>query len=79
MGSNPLFSSVVSINIRWPIVRISPVFLDILAMFALAIGQAEQPFLEDGVLLISQGQGNAQSLFVVAGATLTCNTSGYGT
>ena len=47
-------------------VEIEVVFLDVLAVVALAVGQAEQPFLEDRVFAIPQGQGKTQPLMVVA-------------
>ena len=34
-------------------------------MVALAVGQAEQPFLEDGVFSVPQGQREAEKLLVV--------------
>src|SRR5262249_33917481 len=39
---------------------------DVLPVVALGIGQAEQPLLEDRVLLIPQRQSQAQPLLVVA-------------
>ena len=47
-------------------VEVEVVFLDVLAVIALAIGQAEQPLLEDRVLAVPQRQGKAQPLVVVA-------------
>jgi hypothetical protein len=36
-------------------IEIKIIFLDILAMIGFAVGQAEQAFFEDGVLLVPQG------------------------
>ena len=47
-------------------IEVEVVLLHILPVIALAIGQAEQSFLEDRVLLIPQGNSNALPLFVIA-------------
>ena len=47
-------------------VEIEIVFLDVLAVVAFAVGQAEQPFLEDRVLAVPEGQGKTQDLMVIA-------------
>jgi hypothetical protein len=47
-------------------VEVEVVLLDVLAVVSLAVGQAEQPLLEDRVLAVPQGEGKAQPLVVVA-------------
>ena len=47
-------------------VEIEVIFLYVLAVIALAVGQAEQPLLEDRVLAVPQGERKAQPLLVVA-------------
>ena len=47
-------------------VEVEIIFFDVLPVVALAIGQAEQPFLEDRVLAIPQRKGKTQALLVVA-------------
>jgi hypothetical protein len=47
-------------------VEVVIVLLDVLAVIALAVGQAEQPLLEDRVLAVPQGNRKAQPLVVVA-------------
>jgi hypothetical protein len=42
--------------------------LDVLAVVALGVGQAEEAFLEDGVAAVPQGERQAQALAVVADA-----------
>src|SRR5262245_52332395 len=42
------------------------ILLDVLAMVALAIGQPEQPLLEDGVLAVPERQRETQDLVAVA-------------
>ena len=49
-------------------VEVEVVFLDVLAVVAFAVGQAEQAFLEDRVLAVPQGQGEAEPLLVVGDA-----------
>ncbi len=46
-------------------VEVEIVFFDVLAVVALAVGQAEEAFLENGVLAVPQGQGEAEPLLVV--------------
>src|SRR5262249_43222304 len=41
------------------------VLLDVLAVVPLAVRQTEEPLLEDGVLAVPQGDGEAQELVVV--------------
>src|SRR6266481_5808433 len=40
-------------------------FLDVLAVIAFAVGQAEKPLLEDGITFVPQGEREAQRLFGV--------------
>ena len=49
-------------------VEVEVVFLDVLAVIAFAVGQAEQAFLEDRVLAVPQGQREAEPLLVVGDA-----------
>ena len=49
-------------------VEVEVVLLDVLAVVALAVGQAEEPLLEDRVLAVPQGQGEAEPLLVVGDA-----------
>ena len=47
-------------------VQVPPVFLDVLAVVALGAGEAEQPFLEEGVAPVPQREPDAQPLLDVA-------------
>ena len=49
-------------------VEVEVVLLDILAVIALAVGQAEQALLEDRVAAVPQREGKAQTLLLVADA-----------
>src|SRR5262249_53621792 len=42
--------------------------LDVLAVVALGVGEAEEPFLEDGVAAVPQGEGEAEPALAVADA-----------
>ena len=46
-------------------VEVEVVLLHVLAVVSLAVGQAEQPFLEDGVLAVPQRQREAEQLAVI--------------
>ena len=46
-------------------VEVEVVLLDVLAVVALAVGQAEQPFLQDGVPPVPQREREAEALLVV--------------
>ena len=47
-------------------VEIEVIFLDVLPVIALAIGQAEQSLLEDRVLAVPQGDSKTEPLVLVA-------------
>src|SRR5262245_66322426 len=47
-------------------IEIEVVLLDVLAVVALAVRQAEEPFLEDRILAVPQRQGEAEQLPIVA-------------
>src|SRR5262249_4616335 len=57
------------------------VLLDVLAVIALAVGQAEESFLENRVLAVPEGQGQAETLLVVrdAGQAVLAPAVGTGT
>jgi len=52
--------------VGWRAVEVEIILLDVLAVIAFAVGQAEQPFLEDRVLAVPQGERETQPLVVVA-------------
>src|SRR5262245_35129312 len=49
-------------------IKIEVVLLDVLAVVALAVGQPEQALLQDRVLAVPQGQGEAELLLVIGDA-----------
>ena len=46
-------------------VEVEVIFLYVLAVIPLTVGQPEQPLFEDGILSIPQGQREAEQLTVV--------------
>ena len=49
-------------------VEVEVVFLHVLAVIALVARQAEDPFFQDGIALVPQGQGETDHLLAVADA-----------
>jgi len=49
-------------------VEVEIVFFDVLAVGSIAVGQGEDAFLENGILAVPQGQGEAEPLLVVGKA-----------
>ena len=49
-------------------VEVEIALLDVLAVVALGVGQAEEPLLEDGVAAVPQRQGEAQAALAVGDA-----------
>src|SRR4029078_1474749 len=56
---------VLHVRVRGRGVEVEVVLLGVLAVVALAVGEAEDPLLEDGVPLVPQGEREAEPLFVV--------------
>ena len=52
-------------------VDVEVILLDILAVIPLAVGEAEEAFLEDGIALVPQRKGKTQALLVVGDPTQT--------
>src|SRR5207249_4581131 len=55
----------LQVRVGWSRVEVELVLLDVLAVVALAVGQAEEPLLEDRVLAVPQGDGEAEELLIV--------------
>ena len=56
IGRLRVLVEVLHVRVRRRAVEVEVVLLDVLAVVALAVGQAEQPLLEDRVLAVPQGQ-----------------------
>ena len=56
----------LQVRVRRRAVEVEPVLLDVLAVVALAVGEAEHPLLEDRVGAVPQRQRQAQPLALVA-------------
>ena len=61
IGRLRVLVEVLHVRVRRRAVEVEVVLLDVLAVIPLAVGQAEQPLLEDRILPVPQRQGEAQS------------------
>ena len=59
---------ILHVRVRRRAVEVEVVLLDVLAVVALAVGQAEQPLLEDRVLAVPEREREAEPLLVVGDA-----------
>ena len=59
---------ILHVRMRRRAVEVVVVLLHILAMIAFAVGQAEEPFLEDRILAVPQGERKTEPLLVVRNA-----------
>ena len=62
---------ILHVRVRRRAVDVKVVLLDVLAMIALAVGEAEQALFEDRIPLVPESHREAQSLFVVRDAGQT--------
>src|SRR5215472_5226890 len=60
-----IFVEIFHVGVRWRAVEIEVVLLDIFAVVAFAVRQAEKAFFQDWVLAIPQGQSKAEILLIV--------------
>ena len=67
-GGLRILVEVLHVRVRRRAVEVEVVLLDVLAVIALAVGQAEQALLEDRVLAVPQGEREAEPLLVVGDA-----------
>ena len=63
-----VFIEILHVRMGWRTIQVKIIFFDVLTVIALAIGQAEQPLLEDRVLAVPQGESETQPLMVIAKA-----------
>jgi len=54
--------------VRRRAVEVEVVLFYVLAVVALAVGEAEEPLLENGVLSVPEGESKAEVLFIVGNA-----------
>src|SRR5262249_45425746 len=59
---------VLHVRMGGSAVEIEVVFLDVLAVIALAVGQTKESLLENWIFAVPQGQGETESLLVVGDA-----------
>jgi hypothetical protein len=63
-----VFVEILHVRVRRSAVEIEVVFLCVFTVVALAVGEAEEPFLENWILAVPEGQREAQALFVIGNA-----------
>src|SRR5262249_51624981 len=71
VGGLGILVEVLHVRMGRRAVEVEVILLDVLAVVALAVGQSEQAFLEDGVLAVPQSQGEAESLLIIGNARQT--------
>src|SRR5262249_5089263 len=59
---------VLHVRMGGGVVEVEVILLNVLAVIAFAIGQAEQALLEDRILAVPQGKGKAKSLLIIRNA-----------
>ena len=79
IGGLRVLVQVLHVRVGWRAVEVEVVLLHILAVVALTVGQAKQPFLEDRVLTIPQGQCEAQVLLIIRNPSQTILAPAVGT
>ncbi len=61
-----VFVQILHVGVRRRAVDVEVVLLDVLAVIAFAVGEAEQPLLENRIALVPEGEREAELLLVVA-------------
>jgi len=74
VGRLRILVEVLHVRMGRRAVEVEVVFLNVLAVIALAVGQAEQALLEDRVLAVPEGQREAEPLLVVGNPRQTVFT-----
>ena len=59
---------ILHVRVRRRAVEIEVILFHILAVVAFAVREAEEPFLQDGILPVPQSEREAQALFVIGNA-----------
>ena len=68
VGRLRILVEILHVRVRRRAVEVEVILLDVLAVIALAVGQAEQPLLEDGILPVPEREREAEALLVVGDA-----------
>ena len=68
IGGLRILVEILHVGVGRRAVEIEVIFLHVLAMIALAVGQPEEPLLEDRVLPVPEGQCKAEVLLVIGNA-----------
>ena len=77
-GRLRILVETLHVRVRRRAVEVEVVFLDVLAVVALAVRQSEKPLLENGVLAVPEGQREAEPLLVVGNARQAVFTPAIG-
>ena len=64
-GRLRILVEVLHVRVRRRAVEIEVVLLHVLAVIALAVGQPEEPLLENGIFRVPEGEAEAQELLVI--------------
>src|SRR5881397_3476473 len=65
IGDLRVLVQILHVRVRRRRIEVEVVFLHVLAVVRLAVGESEHPLLEDRVLAVPQGHGEAEPLLVV--------------
>ncbi len=68
IGRLRILVEILHVRVGRRAVEIEVVFLYVFTMVAFAVGQAEEPLLENWILAVPQGQREAEMLFVIGNA-----------
>ena len=68
IGRLRVLVEVLHVRVGRRAVEVEVVLLHVLAVVALAVGEPEEPLLEDRILAVPQGQREAEALFVIGNA-----------
>jgi hypothetical protein len=63
-----IFIQELHVRMRWRAIQVEVAFLDVFAVIPLRVGQAEQPFLQNGIASVPQRHREAEKLTMVGDA-----------
>ena len=66
-----IFVEILHVRVSGCAVEVEVVFLDVLAVVAFAIGEAEKPFFKDGIVAVPERQCEAQHSVTVGNSRQT--------
>ena len=69
---------ILHVGMRWRAVEVEVIFFDVFAVVALAVGEPEEPFFENRVFPVPEGECKTEPLLFVADAPQTLLTPAIG-